>query len=214
MGGLSSGNEIFWRVPGDEGSFGRSLLLCSLWPLVFAWLKEQQGSEEEWALSATCHTPPFYNFPKVPGFAFKTQSALLSPITPAKLQLGLNHCHLHRGFICALGEQLEWALLYQCQIFEQLLVIYRSSSTGTGSTEKQTRTSWVQLAISPGANAAECPFSFCGLSFSFVHAGQHNCRARKWNNRNYKLFYSWVVSEIHQLLKALILPQLLAHCDI
>lgn len=174
MGGLSSGNEIFWRVPGDEGSFGRSFLLCFPWPLVFAWLKEQQGSAGEWAASATCHTSPFYTFPKIPGLAFKHRSALLSPFTPAKLKLGLNQYHLYRGFIYPLGEQLKWALLYQCQIFKQLLVIYISSSTGTGSTEKQTTTSRVQLATSPGANAAQCPFSFCGLSFSSGHAGQNN----------------------------------------
>lgn len=107
------------------------------------WRK--QGSAGEWAANTTCLTPLFYNFPKIPGLAFKHRFVLLSPITPAKLQLGLNHYHLHRGFIYPLGKQLKWALLYQCQIFEQLLVIYISSATGTGSTEKQTTTPRVQL---------------------------------------------------------------------
>lgn len=169
-----------------SGVFWQEITPFSPCPLVFSWLKKEQGSAGEWAVSGTCLTPPFYNFPKILGLAFKHRSVLLSPITPARLQLGLNDCHLHRGFIYPLGKQLKWALLYQCQIFEQLLVIYMSSSSGTGSTEKQTTTPRVQLATSPAANAAECPFSFCGLSS--VHAGQNNCRARKWNNRNYKLF--------------------------
>lgn len=170
--------------------------------------------------SVTFHTAPFYSFLQI--FAVNGFQTQICPAFSSHwLQLHLPNCNWDWTTIFCTGVLfvlwvMSWSRLFStdakyltnCLWFVSLfpleLAVLRSKPAPP-------ECSWLPEL---GANTAECLFPFCGLGLSSVHAGQNDCRAMKWNNRNYKLFYSWMVSEDHQLLKVLILQQLLAHCGI